>query len=221
MINASLRFIMESANLTKKEYQKFAKIYIEHNEELAKLNRELKPESREYMRRWSEINKDYMDKLEKALPDSTRQKVAMAQFELGQKIWGRWSDENRQNTERQSRMMGQWNQMNPQFMMQPHIFDYQRLRQHEMQQADAQQQQWWENYWRNWQRPDSAMIKRFEERRKRYEENRGSYPYGSYPGFTPGTTNPGSTNSGSGSARPFTMPGNNWNQGTFPPGRTR
>ena len=162
-----------------------------------------------------------MDKLEKALPDSTRQKVAMAQFELGQKIWGRWSDENRQNTERQSRMMGQWNQMNPQFMMQPHIFDYQRLRQHEMQQADAQQQQWWENYWRNWQRPDSATIKRFEERRKRYEENRGSYPYGSYPGFTPGSTNPGSANPGSGSARPFTMPGNNWNQGTFPPNRTR
>ena len=125
MINASLRFIKESANLTKKEYQKFAKIYIEHNEDLAKLNRELKPESREYIRRWSEINKDYMDKLEKALPDSTRQKVAIAQFELGQKIWGRWSDENRQNTERQSRMMGQWNQMNPQFMMQPHIFDYQ------------------------------------------------------------------------------------------------
>ena len=221
MINASLRFIKESANLTKKEYQKFAKIYIEHNENLAKLNRELKPESREYIRRWSEINKDYMDKLEKALPDSTRQKVAIAQFELGQKIWGRWSDENRQNTERQSRMMGQWNQMNPQFMMQPHIFDYQRFRQHEMQQADAQQQQWWENYWRNWQRPYSATIKRYEERRRQYEQNRGSYPHGTYPGITPGTTAPGSSTPGANPARPFTMPGNNWNQGSFPPGRTR
>ena len=28
MINASLRFIKENANLTKKEYEKFAKIYI-------------------------------------------------------------------------------------------------------------------------------------------------------------------------------------------------
>ena len=72
MINASLRFIMESANLTKKEYQKFAKIYIEHNEELAKLNRELKPESREYIKRWSEINKDYMDKLEKQSLNQSR-----------------------------------------------------------------------------------------------------------------------------------------------------
>ena len=169
MINASLRFIKENANLTKKEYQKFAKIYIEYNEQLAKLNRELKPESREYMKRWQEINSDYMEKLDKALPDSTRQKVGFAQFELGQKVWGQRSDRTRQNAERQFQMMGQWNQMNPQFMMQPHIFDFQRFRQHEMQQADAQQQQWWENYWRNWERPDSAMIRRIEEGRKRYQ----------------------------------------------------
>ena len=31
MINAQLRFIMESAGLTKKEYQKFAGLYIEYN----------------------------------------------------------------------------------------------------------------------------------------------------------------------------------------------
>lgn len=170
MINASLRFIKENANLTKKEYDKFAKLYIEYNEQLAKLNRELKPESRDYMKRWQAINDDYMKKLDKALPDSTRQKVGVAQWELGQKVWGQWSDQNRRNSERQFRMMGQWNQMNPQFMMQPHFYDFQRFRQHEMQQADEQQQQWWENYWRNWGEPDTALIRRMEENRRRYHE---------------------------------------------------
>lgn len=207
MINASLRFIKENANLTKKEYEKFAKLYIEYNEQLAKLNRELKPESRDYMKRWSSVNKDYMDKLEKALPDTTRQKIGVAQFELGQKIWRQRSEQNRQNTERQFRVMGQWNQMNPQFMIQPHMYDFQRHRQREMQQDDEQQQQWWENYWRNWQRPDSATIRRIEESRKRYEESLRSYPFGSMPG---------NGNSGN---RLFNMPGYNWNQGSFPPGR--
>ena len=36
MLNASLRFIKENAELTKKEYQKFAKIYTEYNEQLLK-----------------------------------------------------------------------------------------------------------------------------------------------------------------------------------------
>ena len=170
MINASLRFIKENANLTKKEYDKFAKLYIEYNEQLAKLNRELKPESRDYMKRWQAINDDYMKKLDKALPDSTRQKVGVAQWELGQKVWGQWSDQNRRNSERQFRMMGQWNQMNPQFMIQPHMYDFQRHRQREMQQDDEQQQQWWENYWRNWGEPDTAMIRRMEENRRRYHE---------------------------------------------------
>lgn len=170
MINASLRFIKENANLTKKEYDKFAKIYIEYNEQLAKLNRELKPESRDYMKRWQEINSDYMQKLNKALPDSTRQKVGVAQWELGQKVWGERSEQTRIHTERQFQMMGQWNQMNPQFMMQPHMFDFQRFRQREMQQADEQQQQWWENYWRNWGEPDTAMIRRMQEDRRRFQE---------------------------------------------------
>ncbi|MBR5707181.1 MAG: hypothetical protein IKX55_06380 [Bacteroidaceae bacterium] len=169
MINASLRFIKENANLTKKEYEKFAKIYIEYNEQLVKLNRELKPESRDYMKRWQEINSDYMQKLDKALPDSTRQKVGIAQWELGQKVWGERSEQTRIHTERQFQMMGQWNQMNPQFMMQPHMYDFQRHRQFEMQQADEQQQQWWENYWRNWGQPDTAMMRRMQENRRRFE----------------------------------------------------
>lgn len=168
MINASLRFIKENASLTKKEYEKFAKLYIEYNEQLAKLNRELKPDSRDYMKRWQTINDDYMKKLEKALPDSTRQKVSVAQFELGQKVWAQRTEQNRQHAERQFQMMGQWNQMNPQFMMQPHIYDFQRFRQREMQQDDAQQQQWWENYWRNWGEPDTAMIRRMQENRRRF-----------------------------------------------------
>ncbi len=170
MINASLRFIKENANLTKKEYEKFAKIYIEYNEQLAKLNRELKPESRDYMKRWQEINSGYMQKLDKALPDSTRQKVGVAQWELGQKVWGQRSEQTRMTSERQFQMMGQWNQMNPQFMMQPHMYDFQRFRQREIQQADAQQQQWWENYWRNWGEPDTALIRRMEETRRRYRD---------------------------------------------------
>ena len=168
MINASLRFIKENATLTKKEYEKFAKLYIEYNEQLAKLNRELTPESRDYMKRWQTVNGDYMKKLEKALPDTTRQKIGVAQWELGQKVWNQWSDRNRFNAEQQFRMMGQWNQINPQFMMQPHIFDFQRFRQREMQLADEQQQQWWENYWRNWGEPDTAMIRRMQESRRRY-----------------------------------------------------
>jgi hypothetical protein len=171
MINASLRFIKENANLTKKEYEKFAKIYIEYNEQLVKLNRDLKPDSRDYMKRWQEINSDYMQKLNKSLPDSTRQKVGVAQWELGQKVWGERAEQTRQTTERQFRMMGQWNQMNPQFMMAPHIYDFQRMHQHEMQQADEQQQQWWENYWRNWGRPDSSVLRRMEENRRRWSND--------------------------------------------------
>ena len=190
MINASLRFIKENANLTKKEYDKFAKIYIEYNEQLAKLNRELQPESREYMKRWQEINSNYMQKLDKALPDSTRQKVGIAQWELGQKVWGERSEQTRIHSERQFQMMGQWNMMNPQFMMQPHMFDFQRHRQREMQQADEQQQQWWENYWRNWGEPDTAMIRRMQENRRRFE-NRDSIWQQRRQQFNPGFGAPG------------------------------
>lgn len=170
MINASLRFIKENANLSKKEYQNFAKIYIDYNEQLAKLNRETTPESRDYMKRWSQINDEYMKKLEKALPDTTRQKIGVAQWELGQKVWNQRAEQNRQHAERQFQMMGQWTMINPQFrMMQPHMFDFQRMRQQEMQQDDQKQQQWWENYWQNWQAPDSAMMKRMEEYYKRFQ----------------------------------------------------
>ena len=95
MINASLRFIKEKANLTKKEYQKFAGIYTEYNEQLAKLNRELKPENPDYLKRWNTVNDEYTSKLKKELPDTTRTKIGIAQWELGQKIWNQWSERNR------------------------------------------------------------------------------------------------------------------------------
>ena len=142
-----------------------------------------------------------MQKLNKALPDSTRQKVGVAQWELGQKVWGERSEQTRIHSERQFQMMGQWNMMNPQFMMQPHMYDFQRHRQFEMQQADQQQQQWWENYWKNWGQPDTAMIRRMQENRRRYESRdsiwqqrrqqfgpqgqqfgpQGQFPQGQYP----------------------------------------
>ena len=131
-----------------------------------------------------------MQKLDKALPDSTRQKVGVAQWELGQKIWGQRSEQNRNTAQRQFQMMGQWNMMNPQFMMQPHMFDFQRHRQREMQQADEQQQQWWENYWRNWGEPDTALIRRMEENRRRFE-NRDSIWQQRRQQFNPGFGAPG------------------------------
>ncbi|HBA12800.1 MAG TPA: hypothetical protein DCW98_02355, partial [Bacteroidales bacterium] len=90
MINAQLRFIMENADLNRKEYDRFAKIYIEYNEQLANLNRTHKPGEFEYVKEWREINDSYQKKLEKALPDSTRFKIGVAQWQLGQKIWQEW-----------------------------------------------------------------------------------------------------------------------------------
>ena len=40
MINAQLRFIKENARLTKREYQRFEKIYLEYNVQLFELNKE-------------------------------------------------------------------------------------------------------------------------------------------------------------------------------------
>jgi len=161
MINASLRFIKEKANLTKKEYQKFAKIYIEYNEQLAKLNRELKPDNPDYLKRWNLVNDDYTGKLEKELEDSTRTKIGIAQFELGQKIWKQWSDRNRHEMDMQTQMWIRSAQMNRQFMMmQPQVMDARRRQMQNMENVSRQQSQWWENYWKNWQRPDTIPSMR-------------------------------------------------------------
>lgn len=211
MVNAQLRFIMEHASLNKKEYQKFAKIYVEHNEELARLNRELKPDNPEYMKRWKEVNDDYEGKLEKALPDSTRAKIGVAQFELGQKIWQQWNERSRRGMEMQIQMWQHWAENNRQIMMQqPQMMEFQHRHEMDMQRMSEQQQQWWENYWRNWERPDSSFFRRFQR------DNEGRWP-GAVPGGSPwlqGAPNPGSPAWPQGA--PVPRPQGGGNSGTWP-----
>lgn len=158
MINASLRFIKEKATLNRKEYQKFAKIYSEYNESLAALNRELKPENPEYIKRWNTINNDYNGKLAKELADSTRHKIGMAQWELSQKIFERFSHQNRQEMDAQTQMWMRSAQMNhPFMMMQPQVMDARRRQMESMEQLSEQQRQWRENFRRNWHLPDSIV----------------------------------------------------------------
>ncbi len=172
MINASLRFIKEKANLTKKEYQKFAGIYIEYNEQLAKLNRELKPDNPDYLKRWNVVNSEYTGKLEKELPDTTRTKIGIAQWELGQKIWNQWSERNRHEMDMQTQMWIRSAQVNRQFwMMQPQVMDARRHQMEHIEQFTEQQRQWWENFWKNRSdRPDSIMN------HPMFHPNPGMYP---------------------------------------------
>lgn len=191
MVNASLRFIKEKASLSKKEYQKFAKIYSEYNEELAKLNRELKPDDREYMKRWNSINSSYNVKLEKELEDTTRRKIGMAQWELSQKIFQQWSRQNRQEMDAQTQMWMRSAQVNhPFMMMQPQVMDARRRQMENMEQLSEQQRQWMENFRRNWHLPDSIvsdsvralMQNRFQNSTQGYHgpmpAPRGVMPYG-------------------------------------------
>ncbi len=165
MINAQLRFIKENARLTKKEYQRFAKIYLEYNVQLYELNKEQMQkaeanrnsqsnpfeenlpfgpghdmrEINEYMKRWNEINSAYLKKLEDNLPDSTREKIGIAQWELGQRIWKQWSEENKKIMDEQMEEIRKrneqiWNQMS------------------------QQQHQWWQNYWKQWPAPDTLRF---------------------------------------------------------------
>lgn len=164
MINAQLRFIKENAHLTKKEYQRFAKIYLEYNVQLFELNKEQMKkaeanrnsggdpfigipfgpgrdmtETNEYMKKWNEINSSYLKRLEDNLPDSTREKIGIAQWELGQRIWEQWSEHNKkvmseQMEEMRKRHEQMWNQMS------------------------QQQDQWWQNYWKQWPAPDTSEF---------------------------------------------------------------
>ena len=165
MINAQLRFIKENARLTKKEYQRFAKIYMEYNIQLYELNKEqmqkaetnrksdvnpfggMMPfgsehdmqEANEYMKKWNEINSSYLKRLEDSLPDSTREKIGIAQWELGQRIWKQWAEQNKKIMSQQMEEMRKhneqmWNQMS------------------------KQQSQWWQNYWKQWPAPDTSEV---------------------------------------------------------------
>ena len=125
MINAQLRYIKEKSDLTRREYQRFALIYMEYNKALYELNKSLIPQnndgnglfsnmplgirlneqSEEYYEKWNQINKTYREKLEKQLPDSTRQKIGIAQWELGQRIWKEWAEKSQKTQERQMGMI--------------------------------------------------------------------------------------------------------------------
>ena len=126
MLNAQLRFIKENAELTKREYQKFAGIYIEYNERLFELNKNQQDkvqrgvypfafgapsDNSEYMRKWKEINDDYLKKLDAALSESTRAQIGKAQWELGQKIWSQLAERNKRIMERQMQNMQMFQQM--------------------------------------------------------------------------------------------------------------
>ncbi len=165
MINAQLRFIKENARLTKREYQRFAKIYLEYNVQLFELNKEQMqkaganrnsesnpfggmmpfspgrdmPEANEYMKKWNEINSSYLKKLEENLPDSTREKIGIAQWELGQRIWKQWSEQNEK-------------------MMSQQIEEMRKRNEQIWNQMSQQRNQWWQNYWKQWPAPDSIDV---------------------------------------------------------------
>lgn len=153
MINAQLRFIKENAELTKREYQKFAKIYIEYNERLFELNkgqqgRNQNPISsfmfgapsgnREYMKKWKEINDDYLEQLSEALSESTRAKVGKAQWELGQKMWSQYAERNKKIMERQMQNMQMYQQM-------------------VWKEMSERRFEWRRNFKEGWQIPDSVV----------------------------------------------------------------
>ncbi len=183
MINAQLRYIKEKAELTRREYQRFAVIYLEYNKALYELNRSLIPQnnrrdnffndmplgirlneqSEDYYKKWNEINRSYIEKLEKQLHDSTRQKIGIAQWELGQRIWKEWSEKSRKNMERQIGMIrmidqGVWRQNG--FQSQPPFHQPQ---------IQGQQRNFEEinRYFQD--HPEER--KRFEEQHKYFQEN--------------------------------------------------
>jgi len=114
----------------------------------------------EYGKKWAEINDNYRVKLEKALPDSTRQKIGMAQWELSQKIWQEWAEKGREAMERQFGHMGApgpnvgggpdslWLKN----MERDHPEAVQQWRE-----MDARREQWVNNYWRQWHFPGQTM----------------------------------------------------------------
>lgn len=227
MLNAQLRFISEKAKLTKKEYQKFAKIYLEYNQQLMQLNREQYPEGtpmnmfsmpmgradfgrNSYSEKWNKINSEYRSKLEKALPDSTISKIGMAQFELGQKIWKQWADENMKIQEQQIEF---WRDMEMHSV--PNQMGEIFFRNHEnWREVSRQQEEWWKKYWQNWDAPDSFMMRRDSL----FNHMQGGHMF--MPGNPGQRMNPGQYNPGQYNPGQFSAPGQYMGpmgNGMFPP----
>lgn len=189
MIHAQLRFITEKAHLTKKEYRSFAPIYLEYNKALFELNKDQMPvmgpgvlggtgipggmgmpfdfrpdqKQQEYGKKWATINDTYRVKLEKALPDSTRQKIGMAQWELGQKIWQEWAEKGREAMERQFGHMPQPGERPGMGGERPDSLWLKNLeREHpevvqRWREMDARREHWGDNYWRQWHFPGQTV----------------------------------------------------------------
>ena len=193
MIYAQLKFIMEKAQLTKKEYSKFSKIYIAYQKELFDLNESnmsvqkheyeelsdvrnsympfapAKP-SNEFFEKWQKINGDYLSKLEKNLSENTRQKIGTAQLELNQKLWNRWSQDSQRDFRRNLGaygMMG-FNMGHPNFFVAPNVQDIQYWLHGNPQEQERLKQQ--REYWQ--QHPEEFkefQIRMSEQQRQNQE----------------------------------------------------
>lgn len=161
MTNAQLRFIKENAQLTKKEYKKFAVLYVDYVNALYKLNSssmpgshqvngsspmffgmpfDFRPDSRQqedYMKKWNEINETYRSGMEKQLSEDARKRIADAQWKLGQKIWEEWTERSRHNA--QQNVM-QYMQHRPEI-------------ERHWREMMNNQHEWWNNYWHSWGEP--------------------------------------------------------------------
>ncbi len=161
MTNAQLRFIMENARLSKKEYQRFAKIYIKYVDSLYELNNsamskpsdgpsfgmpfDFHPDNRqqqEYMRKWNEINEEYRSAMERQLSEDACHRIADAQWKLGQKIWEEWMERSRKEYEQQmekGRKEFEQQMEKGRKEMERHWTD-----------IINRQGEWWNHYWRSW-----------------------------------------------------------------------
>lgn len=196
MINAQLRYIKEKSDLTRREYQRFALIYMEYNKALYELNKSLIPQnndgnglfsnmplgirlneqSEEYYEKWNQINKTYREKLEKQLPDSTRQKIGIAQWELGQRIWKEWAEKSQKTQERQMGMIrmidqGDWRPggFQPQMQGQQRSFEdiNKYLQDHPEERKRFEEQH---EYWQDHPEEFEQFHEQMEQQRKQNEE---------------------------------------------------
>jgi|GEM_PF-4462437 len=174
MIHAQLRFIVERAHLTRREYRNFAPIYIEYTKSLLELNQaqeekrsqtepsgmgmpfDFRPDieqMQEYGRRWGEIDETYRKKLSKALPDSTCVKIGIAQWELNEKIWKEWEEKGREMMERRFGHMGMGEDANMDTAQMRRFEEMRKNGEQRWRELNSQHERWGQNYWNQWHFP--------------------------------------------------------------------
>ncbi len=188
MIYAQLKYIMEKAELTKREYSKFSKIYVEYQKSLLELNSQNVQRSaendfhnphmpfapgnpgKEYFEKWEEINNEYLKQIEKIFPEEKLQKIGQAQFELNQKIWNRWSQETQRDFRRNLGaygMMG-FNMEHPNFFVAPNVQDIQYWLHGNPQEQERLKQQ--REYWQQHPEEFKEFQKRVAEQQQQNQE---------------------------------------------------